>query len=131
MRFTVGLKNNYNWYKETNMPKEKMRKKARKDVLKKLKGVMSDDMHSPMKDSMQKVSVSSDSKEGLKKGLDKAQDILGKRKGSYQDGGTKPMDMDDFLKKDKEYANKDMSQYKKDPSPAAVESEEEKKKKKK
>jgi len=100
------------------MPKSKMRNKARKDVLKKLKGVMSDDIHSPMKDSMQKVTVSSDSKKGLEKGLDKAQDILGKRKDAYKDGGTKPMDMDDFLKKDKEYANRDMSQYKKDPSPA-------------
>lgn len=74
----------------------KMRKEARKKMLKKMKGMLKDDMYGPMKDKMkgmQKVTVASDSQEGLKEGLNKAQEIMSKRKEmmgeDYMDGGYK------------------------------------------
>jgi len=92
------------------MAKAKMRKEARKKMLKTLKSAMRDDMHDDMKGKMggmQKVTVASDSKEGLVKALKKAPELLSmsekimdKRKDSmgddyecggkkYQDGGIK------------------------------------------
>lgn len=73
--------------------KEKMKKEARKKMLKKLKSSMNEDMYNPMKENMQKVTVASDSAEGLKEGLSKAQEILKKKKemmgDDYACGGTK------------------------------------------
>jgi hypothetical protein len=80
----------------------KMKREARKKMLKKMKSLMKDDIHSGMKDSLkglQKVTVASDSKEGLEAGLDKAKKIMEGRKESegddfacggkkeYKDGG--------------------------------------------
>ena len=73
-----------------------MRGEARKKMAKMLKGMMKDDMYGDMKDKMkgmQKVTVASDSKEGLEEGLDKAKQIMEKRKemegDDYACGGTK------------------------------------------
>lgn len=64
------------------------KKSAKSAMLKELSKEMSDDQYSPLKDlmkgkKMQKVSVMSDSPEGLKKGLSKAEQLL-KMKG-YED----------------------------------------------
>lgn len=77
----------------------KMKSKARMKMLKKLKSKARDDMHEePMKEltkGMQKITIASDSKEGLEKGLDKAKEILKGRmemmdddKDEYSCGGT-------------------------------------------
>jgi hypothetical protein len=55
--------------------------KAKSEMLKELSREMSDDMYSPMKDmlgkkGMKKVSVMSDSPEGLKKGLTMAEKLM-------------------------------------------------------
>jgi hypothetical protein len=57
------------------------KKTAKMDMLKELSKEMSDDQYSPLADKLkgkklQKVSVMSDSKEGLKKGLSKAEELL-------------------------------------------------------
>ena len=68
-----------------------MKKEARKKMLQELKKMMGDDMHEGMKEKMkdmQKVTVASDSKEGLEEGLSKAQEILKKRK-EFGCGGKK------------------------------------------
>lgn len=58
-----------------------MKRKAKEGMLKELSKVMSSDMYSPLKEKkMQKVTVASDSAEGLKKGLSKAEQILSKKK---------------------------------------------------
>ena len=58
-----------------------MKRKAKEGMLKELSKMMSDDMYSPLKEKkMQKVTVASDSVEGLKKGLSKAEQILAKKK---------------------------------------------------
>lgn len=89
-----------------------MKKDARKKMLKKLKGAMKEDMFSPMKDKMQKVTVASDSAEGLEKGLSKAKELLekkedmmgdeyacgGMKKDKYKDGGAKKMSKADKIK---------------------------------
>jgi|LakMenEpi03Aug12_release.lakeMendotaPanAssembly.Ray.scaffolds.fasta_scaffold2982852_1 hypothetical protein len=55
--------------------------KAKAAMLKELSKVMSSDMYSPLKEKkLQKVTVASDSAEGLKKGLSKAEQILSKKK---------------------------------------------------
>lgn len=71
---------------------KKMKNEARKKMLKELSGMMHDDMHEGMGDkmkSMKKVTVMSDSKDGLKKGLSKAQEIMEKRKSDFEHGGMK------------------------------------------
>ena len=65
------------------------KKSAKAAMLKELSKEMSDDQYSPLKDlmkgkKMQKVSVMSDSPEGLKKGLSKAEQLL-KMKGYESD----------------------------------------------
>ena len=55
--------------------------KAKAEMLKELSNEMSDDMYSPMKDmlgkkSMKKVTVASDSPEGLQKGLSMAEKLM-------------------------------------------------------
>jgi hypothetical protein len=57
------------------------KKTAKMDMLKELSKEMSDDQYSPLAEKLkgkklQKVSVMSDSKEGLKKGLSKAEELL-------------------------------------------------------
>ena len=64
-----------------------LRKKAKMSSLKNLKKSMLEDMNEGLDSKMkEKVTVASDSKEGLEKGLDKAQEILKKRK-EFKDGG--------------------------------------------
>lgn len=64
-----------------------MKKEARKKMLKKLKGMMRDDMHGDKMEGMKKVTVMSDSKEGLEKGLSKAQKIMKGKMDEYGCGG--------------------------------------------
>lgn len=62
-----------------------MKKKARLEKLKEMKKSMKDEMMNKMdKSDMQKVTVMSDSKEGLEKGLSKAQEIMKKK---FKEGG--------------------------------------------
>ncbi len=60
--------------------KPSMRKKARMKMLKELKKKSRDEMHEePMKEltkGMQKITIASDTREGLEEGLDKAKEIL-------------------------------------------------------
>lgn len=61
-----------------------MKNRAKSAMLKELSKTMSDDMNSPLKEmmgpkKMQKVTVMSDSKKGLEKGLSKAEQILKKK----------------------------------------------------
>jgi len=60
-----------------------MKNRAKSEMLKELSKTMSDDQNSPLKDIMgkklQKVTVMSDSKKGLEKGLSKAEQILKKK----------------------------------------------------
>ena len=64
------------------MPKQEKSGKlaALKELIKQMDEIMSSDMDSPMEDSsmpeMQKVSIMAPDKEGLKQGLEKAEDIL-------------------------------------------------------
>ena len=67
------------------MAMKDLRKKAKKEKLLSLKKDMLEEMHEDMKEpieskQMEKVTVMSDSPEGLKEGLSKAQEILEKRK---------------------------------------------------
>ncbi len=62
-----------------------MKKKARLEKLREMKTKLKKGMMDKMdKDSLQKVTVMSDSKEGLKKGLSKAEEIMKKR---FKEGG--------------------------------------------
>ncbi len=49
---------------------------AKKKMLKELKKMMREDHYGPMEEDMQKVTVMSDSEEGLKEGLSKAEQIM-------------------------------------------------------
>lgn len=76
------------------MPRSDKKKEARKAMLKELKSMSRDMDYEGMEDkipaSMQKVTVASDSKEGLEKGLEKAQEMMKKRKSMMaKDGGVK------------------------------------------
>lgn len=79
--------------------KDELKKKAKLGVLKDLKKEMMSDMHGGLKDKMkEKVTVASDSAEGLEEGLDKAQEILKMRKkmkdgDEYEDGGLRVKDL--------------------------------------
>jgi hypothetical protein len=57
---------------------------AKKKMLKELKKMMRDDYYEPMKGDIKKVTVMSDSEEGLKEGLSKAEEIM-KMKGLEKD----------------------------------------------
>jgi len=100
------------------MSYDKMKKDVRKKMLKELKSAMKEDMYGPMKDGLQKVTVASDSEEGLEEGLSKAQQILEKRKEmlegeEYAGGGVKERTTevpDSFGKGEGEYRG-----YKEDP----------------
>jgi hypothetical protein len=66
-----------------------MKNRAKSEMLKELSKTMSDDQNSPLKDIMgkklQKVTVMSDSKKGLEKGLSKAEQILKKKESMNPD----------------------------------------------
>jgi len=64
------------------MKKQKL--EAKKKMLKELKKMMRDDYYEPMKGEMKKITVMSDSEEGLKEGLSKAEEIM-KMKGLEED----------------------------------------------
>lgn len=66
--------------KEKSMDKKKAKLSQLKDLSKEMRKMMGDSFG----DSMQKVTVASDSKEGLEKGLSKAQEIM-KKKGLMED----------------------------------------------
>lgn len=84
--------------------KENMKKEARKKTLKNIKSIMKDDMFEPMKKKLQKVTVASNSPEGLEEGLSMAKEILEKKedmmgeeyacggKKEYKDGGMSKAD---------------------------------------
>lgn len=63
-------------------PTEKMGKLAAlKDLIREMDAIMSGDLEQPEEDvAMQKVSVMAPDKEGLKEGLEKAEDVLESRK---------------------------------------------------
>lgn len=64
--------------------KKEAKLKAKKDMLKKLKGMMKEDMLSPFGDSEKKpekkITIMADSEEGLKEGLSMAEKIMKKKK---------------------------------------------------
>lgn len=99
------------------------KKEARKRMLKKMKKEASDDIYSPMKENMSKVTITSDSKEGLEKGLSKAQEILKKREemmedgDDYECGGKKDKYMDGGIKEQGEMKKKDQAYYRGDKDP--------------
>ena len=69
-----------------------MKSKAKSMMLKELSKAMSDDQNSPIGDmmkgkKMQKVTVMSDSPEGIKKGLSKAEQIMQAKHGSEPEMG--------------------------------------------
>lgn len=92
------------------------KKEARKDMLKALKKMMmsEDDMGMGEKlGKMHKVTVAADSKEGLKKGLSKAEEILKKRKdlmgydedekpGKCEECGKEPCECEDVESEDED-----------------------------
>jgi len=59
-----------------NGKKDDMKKEAKLSVLKELRKMASDMIGGDLKEGMNKVTVASDSKEGLKKGLEKAEDLM-------------------------------------------------------
>lgn len=63
--------------KKRNLPEAE--KKAKMDVVKGLSDDMADSMHERM-GKLKKVAVESDSKEGLKKGLDKAKELVSRKR---------------------------------------------------
>ena len=65
------------------MKKEKM--EAKKKMLKELSKMMRDDYYDEPMKGMKKVTVASDTEEGLEKGLSKAEEILKKRKDMEED----------------------------------------------
>ncbi len=86
---------------------EEKKMEVKKDLLKKLKKLMRDDMGEPLKDKlegMKKVTVASDSEEGLKEGLSMAEKIMEKH--------SMMKDMDDY-EEDSEDADEMMKKYKK------------------
>ena len=74
-----------------------MKKKALKESLKELKKMMRDDSYEPMQEKLQKVTVMSDSPEGLKEGLSKAEEILEKRKAMFDEGEEEDEESDEGL----------------------------------
>jgi hypothetical protein len=111
------------------MSKDKMKKEARTKMLKELKKAMRDDIHEPLREGMKglkKVTVASDSEEGLEEGLSKAQKILKKKeemgedfacggpKDKYKEGGYKmPDEVKEAQKKVMSKADKIMELAKK------------------
>ena len=71
---------------------------AKREMLKELKKAMMDDDDVGMAEKlegMKKVTVASDTKEGLEEGLDKAQEILKKRKAMMEDDSAADMEEDE------------------------------------
>jgi len=86
---------------------DEMSKKAKKEMIKMLKQSMRDSSYGDMKDGLKKVTVASDSAEGLEEGLSKAQEILKKR---FEAMGMDP----DEMKEEDEYSEKDKDEYEED-----------------
>lgn len=84
--------------------KEK-KKEAKKKMLQELKKAMMEDMTGDLpsklkeKKGLKKVTVMSDSPEGLKKGLSKADKILSAKGDAFADGGFKPEENEGYYKK--------------------------------
>lgn len=57
-------------------PKDMMKAKAKMEVIQELRKMASDMMGEGIKDGMQKVTVASDNPEGLKEGLEMAEDVV-------------------------------------------------------
>lgn len=79
--------------------------KAKAEMLKELSDVMSDDMYSPMKDMMpkkglKKVSVMSDSPEGLQKGLSMAEKLMKLKKEQNGEGESEEMESEEDVSED-------------------------------
>lgn len=60
-------------------PVDPRKLEAKKNVMKELSDLLSEDIGKDLDSSMKKVTIASDSKEGLQEGLDKAKDILEKK----------------------------------------------------
>lgn len=85
--------------------KRKMRMKSLQELKDEMSEEMSEDFM-PYKDSMKKVTVSSTDEEGLEEGLDKAQEILKKRKSMSDEEMDSDEDDEDMdYEKDKKYMN--------------------------
>jgi len=67
------------------MAKREMKDEAKKRMLQHLKKMMSDGMHSGMEEGMKKVTIMSDSEDGLERGIDKAKEIMEKRESMMDD----------------------------------------------
>jgi hypothetical protein len=88
--------------------------KAKSEMLKELSKEMSDDSYSPMKDmlgkkGMKKVSVMSDSPEGLEKGLSMAEKIM-KLKSKQEDKGDMMASSDDMEESPESKAMEEISE---------------------
>lgn len=89
-------------------------KEAKMKMLAELKKAMSDDMYSPMSDAlkdkkMKKVTVMSDSEEGLKKGLSKAEEIM-KKKSEMEGMSDEDESMEDEMMEDESEEMEDESE---------------------
>jgi len=71
--------------KKQGGPKEGPEMKAKASMAQHLKEILAGDLHDGVKDSIQKVTVASDSEEGIEEGLEKAKDIFSKRSESSKD----------------------------------------------
>lgn len=95
-----------------------LKTKAKKTMLEQLKKMMSDEMHSPISESiknkdMKKVTVMSDSEDGLEEGLEKAKEIMEKKdmmedKGMEEDEGVTEDEISEDLEKNSEYEEESM-----------------------
>jgi len=79
------------------------KKEAKMEMLKQLKKMMHEDMYDGMDEEMdkmgkmKKVTVMSDSKEGLEEGLSKAEQILKKKMMDKEDMDMEDMDMEEMM----------------------------------
>lgn len=62
--------------KQEGKPKDESKLRAKAAMAKELSDILGGDLTEDMKGAVKKVTVASDSEEGLKKGLEKAEDIL-------------------------------------------------------
>jgi len=85
------------------MKKNDKKYEAKMKALEELKSMMmsEDDMGIP--ESMQKITIASDSKEGLKEGLSKAEEIMNKRSSMMDDHGHDEEDMEEDEKSEDSY----------------------------
>lgn len=79
--------------KEQKEPMPENKKNAKMSVLQDLKKMMDDSIAGDLK-GLKKVTVASDSKEGLKEGLEKAEDVLEGQEEMEEEGDMDEMDLE-------------------------------------